>query len=182
MTCWANWVVRKAAQSSHWQHATHPSQGASPRGLPCARDDAIAASLDSTGREDEVLRSLRLTAVLRTLSSRSSLPLHLVKLQANSTPVYFSMRVSLVNSGAGSRSHNTHKKKDNCAILSWWTVKGVAVAAVSIHQLNSSSLYCWAALWCHRSLGDPTMWSANWKVIACCTIRQWKCCFLFKTN
>lgn len=75
---------RLADNTLHTLHGAHFQEG-----CPCARDDAIAASLDSTGSEDEVSRSLRLTAVLRTLNSRSPLPLHLVKPQANSRLVFF---------------------------------------------------------------------------------------------
>lgn len=71
---------------------THFTELAFPRELPRAHGDAIAASLDSAGREDEVLRSLRLTAVLRTLDSRSPSPLHVVKLQANCKPAFFFTR------------------------------------------------------------------------------------------
>lgn len=175
------------ARSSHWQHATytHFTELAFPRELPRAHGDAIAASLDSTGREDEVLRSLRLTAVLRTLDSRSPSPLHVVKLQANCKPAFFFffyMWVTPVNSGVRNWSPKPKTKQNNTKRTnmddtdnSMWkfvmvAVKGVAAAAISIHQLSSPSVYCKAALWCHDSLGDPTMWRANWKVIACAAL------------
>lgn len=122
------------AQSSHWQHAiyTHFTELAFPRELPRAHGDAITASLDSTGREDEVLRSLRLTAVLRTLDSRSPSPLHVVKLQANCKPAFFFyMWVTPVNSGVRNWSHKPKKTTNQngqiwmiqtiqCGNLSWW--------------------------------------------------------------
>lgn len=154
LTWWTYWVVRMTAQSSHWQHATytHFTELAFTRELPRAHGDAIAASLDSTGREDEVLRSLRLTAVLRTLNSRSPSPLHVVKLQANCKPAFFYMCVTPVNSGVRNWSHKPKKNKPKRTNMddtdnSMWkfvmvAVKGVAAAAISIHQLSSPSVYC----------------------------------------
>lgn len=81
------------------------------------------------------------------------------------------MSVGLGNSGARSGSHET---KDNRADLQWWTVKGVAA-----HQLNSHSAYCWGV----TTVSGNQHWGAQTeRCIACCAIREWKCCFLFQTN
>lgn len=123
-------IISLTACYIHTLHRASISKRAAPRTRWCNR------CITWFNRQDEVLRSLRLTAVLRTLDSRSPSPLHVVKLQANCKPAFFFfffyMWVTPVNSGVRNWSPIQKQNKTiqneqiwmiptiQCGNLSWW--------------------------------------------------------------
>lgn len=183
------------AQSSHWQHATytHFTELAFPRELPRAHGDAIAASLDSTGREDEVLRSLRLTAALRTLNSRSPSPLHVVKLQANCKPAFFFHVCNSCQLWCQELKSQVKKTQTKTDKYGWYRQFNVEIChggcegcggCCNFHspaQLSFSVLLS-STVVSRQSRGPNNVEGKLKGYRLCCAIWEWKCWFLFKTN